>query len=360
LRQQNDALAKLPADHPCRPDIDRIGSTVERSAALVRQLMIFSRSQPLAAAPLDLASVLREMTPILRLVLSEQITLDVRSAPDLCPVRADRGAVEQVVMNLVTNARDAIAAHDAPQCGDNICLDLENQQLDGHSAEVASLPPGPYVCLAVSDNGRGMPPDVLEHIFEPFFTTKEPGKGTGLGLATTFGIVQQHRGHITCASEVGHGTIFKVYLPCDDGRPQESAAAEASSVPPSSTTVPSATILLVEDEGNVREVVGRALQDAGYRVHSAAHAGEALKVATTIEEPIDLLVTDVVMPGVDGPTLAGRMITTHPDMPVIFISGYAPGTIELGRFSKMRFLSKPFDLTDLLDAVAELLKPRPN
>jgi PAS domain S-box-containing protein len=207
-------LAQLPDDAACRADAERIGASVDKSARLVRQLLTFSRQQPIEARALNVSNLILEMEPILQLLLGEQIRLRVRAAGSLPMVRVDRAQFEQVVINLVTNARDAIAPEGTPLRGDTVTIETDHVQLDGHSADVygGCTEPGRYVMLAVCDNGPGIPPEVREHIFEPFFTTKGVGKGTGLGLATVFGVVQQHHGYVACASEPGHGAAFRVYL----------------------------------------------------------------------------------------------------------------------------------------------------
>ncbi len=351
-------LARLPAtDAAGRRDADRITAAADKSAGLVRQLLTFSRQHPLDARPLNLGTLVTEMTPTLRLLVGEQITVRVHTTPDLHPVLADRSQMEQLLMHLVANARDAMGFHSERPVGD--CVSIESANADADEVRVhvpaADVPPGPYVRLVVSDNGPGMPAHVRQHIFEPFFTTKEPGHGTGLGLATVFGVVQQHRGFITCASEPACGATFRIYIPRHAGGTLQASAAPPRQSAHRAATALQRTVLVAEDEDDVRALLVRALRQAGYEVHSAAAVEEALAQAARLTQPLDLLVTDVVMPGDSGPTLAQRLRQHHPALQVLFISGHLADPLDLAELPGARFLPKPFGLDDLLATVGALL-----
>jgi CheY-like chemotaxis protein len=267
-------------------------------------------------------------------------------------VEADPGQLEQVIMNLAVNARDAM-----PQ-GGKLTLETANAELDAayveHHPVVA---PGPYVQLAVSDTGSGMGPETREHIFDPFFTTKEKGKGTGLGLATVYGIVKQSGGYIWAYSEPGQGSTFKVYLP----RVQPPAATDRPPRPRSTVTTGTETVLLVEDEEAVRRLAERILRQAGYQVLAAADGPEALRRCETHPEPIALLLTDVVMPGMSGQELAAQLTRRCPQLRVLYVSGYTDDAIvHHGRLDpEARFLGKPFTVDELLRKVREALDEDP-
>ncbi len=345
-------VAKLPADDPRRLDAERIRAGVDRSAGLARQLLTFGRRQPLQTRWLDLNALVHETAPMLRLLLGEQFTLRLETAPRLWPVRADRSQIEQVLMNLVSNAKDAMAPGTVADA--TVTLQTANADLDERVSPVdgGNVVPGAYVMLAVRDNGAGMTPAVQEHIFEPFFTTKEVGKGTGLGLATVFGIVKQHGGYIACATASGLGTTIQTYFPRDPSVP---AAAPGDTPAVRELVAAHHTVLVVEDEANVRELMTEALEHAGYRVHGAADAEAALALAESSNGPIDLLISDVVMPGEGGPSLARRLAQAHPALRVLFISGYLADRLDLSELAAARFLNKPFDLDTLLRMVRELL-----
>ncbi len=349
-------LGKLPADDPRRADAQRMQASVDRSAGLIRRLLTFSRREPLQTRSLNLSEVVNEMAPMLRLLLGEQFALRVETAAQLWPIRADRSQVEQVLLNLVANAKDAIAPADVPRAGATVMLETANVELDERTLHLYGGPaaPGPYVVLAVGDNGVGMAPEVREHIFEPFFTTKEVGKGTGLGLAAVFGIVRQHGGYIACTTAPGQGTIFRTYFPRDPH------AAPAYTDPPRANHDHAhqfrATVLVVEDEASVRALMIEVLEESGYRVYGAERAQEALAVAERIAGRLDLLVTDVVMPGESGPSLARRLAEGNAALRVLFISGHLADTLDLAELAAARFLAKPFGPDELLRTVQEMLK----
>jgi signal transduction histidine kinase len=302
---------------PLREDIFEMVRAGERASDLTRQLLAFSRQQVLAPRVLDLNHSLRDCEKMLRRLLGADIELVVRCSRDLGKVRADPGQIEQVIMNLVINARDAMPD------GGKLTLETSNVVLDaGYVSEHFGTASGPYVLLAVSDTGVGMDRETQARIFEPFFTTKDVGKGTGLGLSTVFGIIKQSGGSIWVYSEPGGGTTFKIYLP------QVSDAQEDARVAaPPAVLTGSETILLVEDQDEVRRVAHRILTRFGYHVIEARNAGEALLTCEQHPRPIQLLLTDVVMPLLGGRELAERLLAIRPDLKVLFMSGYTENAV---------------------------------
>jgi CheY-like chemotaxis protein len=340
-------LDDLQGNDPLRGDVEQIQTAGKRAADLTRQLLMFSRQQVIEPKVLDLSALLVGMDKMLRRILGEDIGLVSSPGAALGRVRADPGSIEQVVMNLVVNARDAMPT------GGKLTLETSNVELDeGFAREHHAAKPGPYVMLAVSDTGTGMDKATRARIFEPFFTTKEKGKGTGLGLSTVFGIVQQSDGHVWVYSEPGKGTTFKIYLPRVDAAVEEVPARLAVG-----SLHGSETILLVEDEEQVRAVARGILRKHGYLVLDAGHAGEALLLCEKHPAPIHLLLTDVVMPQMSGPELAKRLIALRPDMKVLCMSGYTDdaalrhGVIESG----IAYLQKPLTVESLTRRVREVL-----
>ena len=328
-------------------DVDKIRHLADRAAGLTRQLLLFSRQQPIEPVVLDPNGLVENLSKMLRRIISEDIELELVLAPDLGNVRADPGQIEQVLMNLAVNARDAM-----PNGG---CLIIETANLfldEGYADEHVGLEPGPYATISVSDTGCGMDAETRRRAFEPFFTTKEVGKGTGLGLATVYGITQQHEGGIWVYSERGQGSTFKVYLPRVDERAREAEACEEGSPPRGSET-----ILLVEDEEMVREIAQQTLEKRGYHVLSAADPAEAKAVFDQHDAEIALLLTDVVMPGKTGPGLHEWLKANRPPLKVLFMSGYtehaAVSRDLLG--GELPFLQKPFTPTALAQKVREVL-----
>jgi signal transduction histidine kinase/CHASE3 domain sensor protein/ActR/RegA family two-component response regulator len=341
-------LADLARGTPRRDDVVGIQEAAARAAALTQQLLAFGRKQVLQPTLIDLRELLDDTGRMLRRIIGEHINLSVIAGPILSPVLADRGQLSQVIVNLAVNARDAmpeggrltIEARDAP---------LSAEYADEHIA----VTPGPYVLIAVSDTGQGMSPAVRARMFEPFFTTKPRGKGTGLGLSTVFGIVKQSGGHIFVYSEVGHGTTIKVYLP----RASEAAAIESGSRPGPAATRGSETVLVVEDDEPVRRLARRALEGAGYTVLQAASPLEALDILARYNGPLDLLLTDVMMPELTGRQLADRLTASRPGLAVLFMSGYAEDAIvHHGRLDPdTDFLQKPFPPEALAQKVRAIL-----
>ncbi|MBI3948314.1 MAG: response regulator [Armatimonadetes bacterium] len=346
-------LERLPAGDPLRRHADIIANAAERAAALPRQLLTFSRRQMLEPRVLDLNHVVLEFQKVLRRVIGENIDLALVTAPDPGRVRADVGQMEQVVMNLVVNARDAMPS------GGTIAIETAAVRLDEEYARLRpGVTPGPYVMLAVTDTGCGMDSATQGRIFEPFFTTKAEGKGTGLGLATVYGIVQQSGGHIRVDTEVGRGTEFRVYLPRVDAPASQSADRAAAAL----SLAGSETLLVVEDDAVVREAACAVLERCGYTVLQAADAEAALGLARERTAPIHLLVTDVVMPGMNGRELAERLVSLRPETKVLFMSGYAEqavvghGVLQAGA----AFLQKPFGPVVLMWKVREVLDADPS
>jgi PAS domain S-box-containing protein len=342
-----------PGD-PLLRDVAEIRKAAERASALTRQLLIFSRKQILSPRVLDLNAVVRQTESLLHRLIGEDVRLVSHLAPDLHPVRVDPGQLEQVLLNLAVNARDAM-----PRGG---LLTLETENVHLHEPLVAgseALDPGRYVMLAVSDTGVGMDRQTRQRAFEPFFTTKEQGKGTGLGLSTVYGIVRQSGGHVWVYSEPGHGACFRIYLPEAEAVPR-AAEPTVSGPAPARAVRGTETVLVVEDESAVRELTRQVLRLQGYAILDAANGGEALAVAAAHDGPIHLLVTDVVMPGMTGPDLAAKLQAVRPEMKVLFLSGYTShamvggGMLEEGT----NFLQKPFTPMDLAGTVRLILDRR--
>jgi PAS domain S-box-containing protein len=331
-----------------REEVEEIRKAAERATALTRQLLAFGRRQVLQPQVLDLNEVVANMDRMLQRLIGEDIQLLTVLDPELWSVKVDPGQIEQVIMNLAVNARDAMPG------GGKLTIETANVVLDEeYAVRHVAVKPGPCVMLAVTDNGCGMDKETQSHLFEPFFTTKNKGEGTGLGLSTVYGIVKQSGGNIWAYSELGHGTTFKVYLP----RVEEGVKAYRPKVAPTVPPGGPETILLVEDEEAVRTIVSKILQNKGYTVLEAHHGHEALQICKDYEGPIHLMVTDVVMPHMSGRELAERLTFLRPELRVLFMSGYPDNAIVhhgvLG--AGTAFLQKPFALSALECKVRELL-----
>ena len=341
-------LARLGERDPLRRYVEEVKKAGDRAASLTRQLLTFSRQQVLELRVLDLNSVVANVDKMLRRVIGEDIELVAILGADLAPVKADPGQLEQVILNLAVNSRDAM-----PQ-GGKLTIETSSVELaEASSHRHGELSPGKYVVLAVSDSGCGMDSETQAHIFEPFFTTKEQGKGTGLGLAMVYGIVKQSGGSVWVYSEVGQGTTFKVYLP----QVNEKVTAQVPRPPQPVLTRGWETILLVEDEEPVRSLVRSVLEASGYAVLEARHGEDALVVSEQHKGPIQLLVTDVVMPEMSGPELAEHLAPFHREMKVLYMSGYTEGSIQHhGRLGLgTAYLPKPFTPETLVRKVREVL-----
>ncbi|TAL17526.1 response regulator [bacterium] len=340
------ALEQIEPQNPLREDLEEIQKAAKRSAEITRQLLAFARKQTVAPKVLDLNDTIEPMQKMLRRLIGEDIYLEWKPGKDLWRVKIDPSQVDQLMANLVTNARDAIQGVGKVEIEtDNVTLD--EQYCEGH----AGFMPGEYVLLAVSDSGAGMKKEELAKIFDPFFTTKERGKGTGLGLSTVYGIVKQNGGFINVYSEPGLGTTFRIYLP------RTLAKAETAAEPGSVTLGGSETILLVEDEEAILGLGRRILASLGYRVLAAGSPAEALRLAEENKGAIGLLVTDVVMPEMNGKELYEKISAIQPGLKCLFMSGYTAnviahrGVIDEG----VNFLSKPFSLKTLGAKIREVL-----
>ena len=341
-------LAKIPADDPIGKDLREIRKAGERAAALTRQLLAFSRKQILEPKVLDLNDIVADLQKMLRRLIGEDVELTAARTPGLGRVKADPGQVEQVLMNLVVNARDAM-----PE-GGKLTIEAANVALDeAYAAHHVAVRPGEYVMLAVSDTGCGMDEATKSRIFEPFYTTKERGKGTGLGLSTVYGIVKQSGGYVWVYSEPGQGSTFKIYLPRVEDPADKLSQGKARAVAPGGSEV----VLLAEDEPVVRGLARRILESNGYTVFEARDGVEALEICERHQEVIHLMVTDVVMPKMSGRELAKRLETLRPAMKVLYLSGYTEnaivhhGVLDPGT----AFLQKPFTPDHLARKVREVL-----
>tara|TARA_B100000674_G_scaffold497436_1_gene531204 strand:- start:1239 stop:3845 length:2607 start_codon:yes stop_codon:yes gene_type:complete len=342
-----------PGD-PSFADIMQIKQNANRAANLVRQLLAFSRRQTLQPKIINITDALAEMSNLLRRLIGEKIDLKVSHGRDIGLVKVDPGQLDQVIINLVVNARDAMAGE-----GGTLTVQTSTEIIDEPTATGTEvIPPGDYIGIKVTDTGIGIPKENLTRIFEPFFSTKQRGEGTGLGLSTVYGIVKQTGGFIAVNSEEGKGTTFTIYLPRYEASEEELAETQAViEETPSRDLTGTGAILLVEDEDAVRTFGARALRSKGYDVLEATNGDNALEVLNNTDKTIDLVISDVVMPGIDGPTLVRMLREKKPELKVIFISGYAEDTYrdELDEENGVHFLPKPFSLKDLATKVKEVL-----
>jgi two-component system, cell cycle sensor histidine kinase and response regulator CckA len=339
-------LGRLEEAHPARRHVEEIRRAGERASGMTHQLLAFSRKQVLQPRVLDLNAVVADVERLLERLISEDVELVSVLEPALEPIEADRGQLEQVIMNLVINARDAMPA------GGKVTIETANVELadDGLGPDVEA---GPYVVLTVRDTGTGMNSQTVRQIFEPFFTTKDEGRGTGLGLATVFGIVKQSGGDISVDSELGVGTTFKAYLP----RAHTQVEQIVPVLPRAEAPRGSETILLVEDEELVRSLAREVLEEAGYTVLEARNVGHALELGRDHRGVVDLLLTDVVMPGISGPELGERLLALRPELKVLYVSGYADGVIAHQGILEpgIAFLAKPMTPQSLAGKVRQVL-----
>ncbi len=347
-------LANQRPTDPSFPDIMQIRQNANRAASLVRQLLAFSRRQTLRPQVIQLGEVLSDLTLLLKRLLGERVELDLRHGRDLWPVKADVNQFEQVIVNLAVNARDAMVS------GGKVAVRTANvSPREAEALGEKTLPAAEYVLVEVSDTGSGIAAEYIDKIFEPFFTTKEVGKGTGLGLSTVYGIVKQTGGYIFCDSVIGKGTTFRIFLPRHAQVEAEAPKLEDVAKKPTADLTGQGTILLVEDEEAVRAFGARALSARGYSVLEAASGREALDIIEARMRdktgPIDLVVSDVVMPEMDGPTLLGELRRRYPTMKIIFVSGYAEDAFKknLPDGEDFTFLPKPFSLKQLVEAVKQ-------
>jgi len=341
-------LEELPPGDSKREEVEEIARAAQRAATLTRQLLAFSRRQVLQPRVLDLNAVVQTLEKMLPRLLGEDIRVSLKLAPGLGAVRADPGQVEQVIVNLAVNSRDAM-----PE-GGQLSIETANVELDATYANLhPDVVPGPYVALTVTDNGAGMDSETRAHVFEPFFTTKERGKGTGLGLSTVHGIVTQSGGSVAVYSEPGHGTAFNIYLPRVDAPVQGNDAGPGEKAAPGGNEV----ILLVEDDPGVRRVALQVLSQKGYRVLVAPDANVALAMARTRAGAIHLVLTDLVLPGIQGRQMADRIVAARPDTRVLFMSGYTDDAVVRHGVLEESFpyLQKPFTPRSLAEKVREVL-----
>ena len=343
------ALQRLGKDDPNRKEIEGISSAGERAASVINQLLTFSRKKIIEPQVVDLNTTFSGIDMLLRRVTGDRINLVVIRAKDLGRVRVDPGQVEQILMNLTVNARDAMPD------GGELTIETANRDIDGTDGSPASsLPPGKYVTIRVSDTGCGMDEKTRSRVFEPFYTTKPPGKGTGLGLSTVYGIVKQSQGHILLDSEVGKGTTFEVYLPRLEDTEREADISDRSHKEVVGGTE---TLLLTDDEDLVRDLVRSILEARGYKVLEAKDGKESLEIGSRHEETIHLLVTDMSMPNMNGRELAQRLAQIRPGMKTLFMSGYMEdsgnGNKELP--PEAFFIQKPFRPDALARKVREVL-----
>jgi two-component system cell cycle sensor histidine kinase/response regulator CckA len=366
--------AHKPTD-PSFQDIMQIKQNANRAASLVRQLLAFSRRQTLRPQVIDLGETLSDLGMLLKRLLGERVALDVKHGRDLWPVKADISQFEQVIVNLAVNARDAM-----PDGGKLSIRTANVTASEAAKFNYTGMPAADYVLVETLDNGTGIPPDIIGKIFDPFFSTKEVGKGTGLGLSTVYGIIKQTGGFVYPESEVGKGTTFRIFLPRHVPGIEETnvetlpettspaiapvqpatvaaAAAPAAKPAPTSDLTGHGTILLVEDEEGLRALNARGLASRGYTVLQAGNGVEAMEVFAENGGKVDLVVSDVVMPEMDGPTLLKELRQKNPELKIVFVSGYAEEAFEksLPKGQQFNFLAKPFTLKQLIAQVKETM-----
>jgi PAS domain S-box-containing protein len=348
------AMLELHRDHPVRRDLKEIKQTADRAANLTRQLLAFARQQIIARGILNLNDLVINLDKMLRRLIGEDVELVMMPSPDIGFVKVDSGQMEQVIVNLAVNARDAMPA------GGSLILQIANVTITQEAAAAhPELPPGEYVTLTMRDTGAGMTEEVKARLFEPFFTTKEIGKGTGLGLATCYGTIKQNGGHIEVESEIGKGSTFRIYLPRLEAVAGAMPEHDQIDAPPQGHE----TVLLVEDEPSVREIAARMLREQGYDVLVAANGDEALHLARSRpQEPIHLLVTDVVMPRLSGKAVADQLRAVRPNLKVLFISGYSDDTLARhgAAEAELNFLQKPFSPSLLAYKIRDVLDKKEN
>ncbi len=344
-------LLRSRVDNGAMEYIDNIREAANRGAALTRQLLAFSRRQPLQPTMIDLNAKLRDLSKLLKPLMGDDVEIFLPSKASTAVVEADPGQLDQIVLNLAVNARDAMPH------GGKLIIDTGVFDIDETFSVEHSMSPGRYVMLAISDNGIGMDESTRVRIFEPFFTTKEVGKGSGLGLATVYGIVKQSGGHIWVYSEPGQGTTFKIYLPSAEDKIGRDLEDQPESLPRKREGV---TILLAEDDGMMRKLTRKMLEEHGYKVLEATNGEGALDVIASHPSPIDLTLTDVAMKGMNGPDLVLRLMDSHPEMKVIYMSGYTGDLIaHQGLQAGIPLLEKPFTRAALLKTVDDALGGRP-
>jgi len=346
IRGHADLLMERTENEPAKKSVDQIQKAAGRAVGMTRQLLAFSRMQVLQPRVVDLNSIISEMGKMLPRLIGEHIEYSFVSAPDLCSVQADPGQIEQVLMNLAVNARDAM-----PDGGKLLVRTAKVEVGPAEAAKRPAMSVGSYALISVTDTGHGMDEETKAHIFEPFFTTKEVGKGTGLGLATVYGIVKQSRGFIWVESQPSRGTTFEIFFPSSTA----TTAAPAPDVPVARARRGTETILLVEDEAGVRDLAHEFLKAAGYKVLEAHDGADALEVAARYSGSIDLLLTDMVMPRLSGKELTRALREARPELKVVLMSGYSEYSTDGSDTKQFSSLAKPFSMVSLIEKIDEVL-----
>ncbi|MFZ5949227.1 MAG: PAS domain S-box protein [Candidatus Rifleibacteriota bacterium] len=341
------AQLKLKKGANIDAELDGIFKTAERSADLTRQLLAFARRQPISPSVINLNEAVESMHQMLKRLIGEQVELEFIPGKELWPIRFDPGQIQQILTNLCVNARDAVSG------SGKIIISTDNHEFDELSCiDNIGLKPGCYVSLSVSDNGSGMDAETVKHIFEPFYTTKEKGKGTGLGLATVYGIINQNEGYVKVFSQPGEGTSIKVFIPKTQNVQNQNKEIDSVEKPVGGHE----TIMIVEDDETILDLTQRILQSFGYRVFTASRPGTAISIAENCDEKIDLLITDVVMPEMNGKDLSSRIMERFPELKVIFMSGYTAEIISThGVKHGANFMQKPFHMQELAQKVRQIL-----
>ena len=338
-------MMKIDDSDPAYHYIRQVHSSAIRAATLTRQLLAFSRKQPMEFIPLNINSTIKDLLKMLTRLIGEDIAIHTELGPDLRTIQADAGNIEQVIMNLAVNSRDAM-----PE-GGKLTIKTENVTIDQDYCDVVpEAQPGRFICISIADTGAGMDKELISHIFEPFFTTKGPGRGTGLGLSVVYGIIKQHKGWINVYSEPGIGTTFKIYLPDSPGRPEEKSEETISL---QDLQNGGERILVVEDEEGVRELAGKGLCENGYVVFSATNAQEAIDIFEKEKGNMDLIFSDMVLPDKSGIQLVEKILEANPGVRALITSGYADDKSQWAtiREKGFKFLQKPYTISDLLQAV---------
>ncbi len=343
-------LMEMADNAPFREEIEIIRSAGEKAAGLTRQLLAFSRKQVMDKRPVAINKIIQDISKLLSKLIGEDIIITTIIEAARSVVVADQGQIEQVLMNLVVNARDAMP------CGGRLIIETQNVIFDqAYAKEHPEVKAGDYIMMAVTDFGEGMNSDVIEYIFDPFFTTKEQGKGTGLGLSTVYGIIKQHNGHIYAYSEIGKGTTFKIYFPASSQIVVEPAAEKGAGL-----SVGTETILIVDDEPSIRSLIIDTLEPFGYTCLEASCGADALQLIQTRPENIDLLLTDVIMPGMNGKELSNKVSKDNPAIKTVFISGYTENSIAHHGILDpgINYIQKPLTPTILIKKLRQVLDAR--